>query len=186
MNRYQFEDLISDYIENNITIKKRKEFEEYLNSNPDSKKQVELVRNTMNAMTSLTPVTVSKTFMDGLNKKIELKKNKPEKSADMGKSYFGFSPVYAGLFSVSFLGFIWMGFQLLPQKNNGQIMSPLNNSQQVVLQRPNTLPLLTPSKTSDQFSTSGKKDELDSSNVKDKSIRKPTSIDNNATFVKDQ
>ena len=104
----------------------------------------------------------------------------------MGKSYFGFSPVYAGLFSVSFLGFIWMGFQLLPQKNNGQIMSPLNNSQQVVLQRPNTLPLLTPSKTSDQFSTSGKKDELDSSNVKDKSIRKPTSIDNNATFVKDQ
>ena len=40
MNRHQFEDLISSYIENEITLSKRKEFERYMKDNPDS---VELV-----------------------------------------------------------------------------------------------------------------------------------------------
>ena len=30
MNRYQFEDLISSYIDNEITLSKRKEFEKYM------------------------------------------------------------------------------------------------------------------------------------------------------------
>ena len=34
MNRYQFEDLISDYVENKLTLSKRKDVELYLKSNP--------------------------------------------------------------------------------------------------------------------------------------------------------
>ena len=34
MNRYQFEDLISEYIDNEITLSKRKEFEDYMKDNP--------------------------------------------------------------------------------------------------------------------------------------------------------
>ena len=44
MNRYQFEDLISSYIENEITLKKRKEFERYMKDNPDSEKLVSAIK----------------------------------------------------------------------------------------------------------------------------------------------
>ena len=35
MNRYQFEDLISEYIDNELHLGKRKEFEDYLNKNTE-------------------------------------------------------------------------------------------------------------------------------------------------------
>ena len=44
MNRYQFEDLISSYIENEITLSKRKEFEKYMKDNPDSEKLVSEIK----------------------------------------------------------------------------------------------------------------------------------------------
>ena len=34
MNRYQFEDLISEYIENELSFSKRKEFESFLKDEP--------------------------------------------------------------------------------------------------------------------------------------------------------
>ena len=34
MNRYQFEDLITDYLENKLTLSKRKEMDKYLKENP--------------------------------------------------------------------------------------------------------------------------------------------------------
>ena len=44
MNRYQFEDLISSYIDNEITLSKRKEFERYMKDNPDSEKLVSAIK----------------------------------------------------------------------------------------------------------------------------------------------
>ena len=35
MNRYQYEDLISSYIDNEITLSKRKEYERYRENNRD-------------------------------------------------------------------------------------------------------------------------------------------------------
>ena len=40
MDRYQFEDLISDYIENNLSMSQRKEVESYLEDNPDAKNKL--------------------------------------------------------------------------------------------------------------------------------------------------
>ena len=39
MNRYQFEDLISDYIENKLPIAKRKKLEAFMEANPEAKDQ---------------------------------------------------------------------------------------------------------------------------------------------------
>ena len=45
MNRYQFEDLISEYIENELSLSKRKEFETYLEENPVSYTHLTLPTN---------------------------------------------------------------------------------------------------------------------------------------------
>ena len=46
MNRYQFEDLISDYIENKLTLSKRKDIETYLKNNPRANQKVnEILEN---------------------------------------------------------------------------------------------------------------------------------------------
>ena len=37
MNRYEFENLISDYLEGELSFSKRKEFESYLEENEDAK-----------------------------------------------------------------------------------------------------------------------------------------------------
>ena len=42
MNRYQFEDLISSYIENDLPIRKRKEFEDYIQNNAEAKSRLTL------------------------------------------------------------------------------------------------------------------------------------------------
>ena len=44
MNQYQFEDLISDYIENKLTLSKRKDVEKYLKENPKDVLKVNQVR----------------------------------------------------------------------------------------------------------------------------------------------
>ena len=59
MNRYQFEDLISDYLENKLSIPKRKEFEDYLDSNSQYREIIESVRNTMNSIKSMNPVPLT-------------------------------------------------------------------------------------------------------------------------------
>ena len=44
MNRYQFEDSISAYLDNELNIADRKVFEEYMNSNIDAKNLVDDIR----------------------------------------------------------------------------------------------------------------------------------------------
>ena len=50
MERYKFEDLISDYIENKLPVAKRKEVEAFMEDNPAAKKQMESIRLLMNSM----------------------------------------------------------------------------------------------------------------------------------------
>ena len=41
MDRYQFEDAISAYLENELSLSERQAFETYMNANPDAKELVE-------------------------------------------------------------------------------------------------------------------------------------------------
>ena len=88
MNRYQFEDLISDYLENKLSILKRKEFEAFLDSNSECREIVESVKNTMNSIKSMNSVPAPDGFMDGLYHKLEIEKNKPASSSHAGRTYF--------------------------------------------------------------------------------------------------
>ena len=45
MNRYKFEDSISSYLDNEMSLSERQEFEDYMNQNPEAKSLVENVRN---------------------------------------------------------------------------------------------------------------------------------------------
>ena len=66
MNRYQFEDLISEYIDNELPLGKRKEFEDYLNNNIDAEALVNSIRSNINNVKGLPKVKASKTFNDRL------------------------------------------------------------------------------------------------------------------------
>ena len=185
MNRYQFEDLISDYLENKLSIPKRKEFEGFLNSNAECKEIVESVKNNMDLIRSLNPISVSDGFMDGLNRKLEIEKNKPVSSSHAGRTYFGFTPVYASIFSVALVCFIWLGIQLLLNKQSGKISHPLKQEPQIVIQKPKSSPLLTNLNTMNTLAGSKDEDKFDSTSVKEKHRKSSFPLDDKATFVKD-
>ena len=185
MNRYQFEDLISDYLENKLSIPKRKEFEAFLDSNSECREIVESVKNNMDSIRSMNPVPVSDGFMDGLNLKLEIEKNKPVSSSHTGRTYFGFTPVYASVFSVALVCFIWIGIQLLPNTKSGKISQPLKQEKQIVIQKPNSSTLLTNPHTMNALATTKDNDKVDSTSVKEKHRKPSFPLDDKATFVKD-
>ena len=77
MERYKFEDLISDYIENKLPVAKRKEVEAFMEDNLEAKDQLESIRVLMNSMKDLSQVKTSDNFMENLMKKVEFEKNRP-------------------------------------------------------------------------------------------------------------
>ena len=185
MNRYQFEDLISDYLENKLSILKRKEFEAFLDSNLECREIVESVKNTMNSIKSMNSVPAPDGFMDGLYHKLEIEKNKPASSSHAGRTYFGFTPVYAGVFSVALVCFVWLGIQLLPNMQSGNISHPLKQEPQIVIQKPKSSRLLTNPNTMNTFADTKDKDEIDSTSVKENHRKPSFPLDDKATFVKD-
>ncbi len=185
MNRYQFEDLISDYLENKLSIPKRKEFEDFLDLNSECREIVESVKNTMNSIKSMNPVLVPDGFMDGLNRKLEIEKNKPVSVSHAGRTYFGFTPVYAGVFSVALVCFIWLGIRLLPNTQSGKISHPLKQEPQIVIQKPKSSPLLTNPNTMNTLASTKDGDKIDSTSVKEKHRKSSFPLDDKANFVKD-
>ena len=59
MNRYEFEDKISDYIDNQLSVSERKTFEDFLNSDNEAKELVESVRKTIKLLSSAETVKLS-------------------------------------------------------------------------------------------------------------------------------
>jgi hypothetical protein len=76
MNSYQFEDLISDYLENSLSISKRKKFETFLKNEIGAKEKVNQIKRNMVILGSLNQVNVNKRFNDDLMKKIKLNSSK--------------------------------------------------------------------------------------------------------------
>ena len=76
MNSYQFEDLISDYLENSLSISKRKKFEIFLKNEIGAKEKVDQIKKNMDTLGSLNQVTVSDQFNDNLMTKIKTDSSK--------------------------------------------------------------------------------------------------------------
>ena len=128
MNRYQFEDLISDYIENKLPIAKRKKLEAFMEANPEAKDQLESIRSLMKSMKKLPEVKTSDEFTEKLMKRVEFEKNRPSAkkyvTSTVGKTYFGFTPVYATVMTALVVAFVVVGMQLVPKTNNNSTVLP--------------------------------------------------------------
>ena len=112
MNRYQFEDLISSYIDNEITLSKRKEFERYMKDNPDSEKLVSTIKGNIVKLNQIPRLKVKSSFNDTLKSKIDDLNSNPRLGNDRNL-IFGFSPLNASLLSGLFICFIIITFQLI-------------------------------------------------------------------------
>ena len=112
MNRYQFEDLISSYIENEITLSKRKEFERYMKDNPDSVELVSAIKDNIKKLNQVPRIKVKSSFNDTLKSKIDDLNSNPK----LGKPndlIFGFSPLNASFLSGLCIAFIVITFLLI-------------------------------------------------------------------------
>ena len=106
MNSYQFEDLISDYLENSLSISKRKKFEIFLKNEIGAKEKVDQIRKNMVILGSLNPVTVSDQFNDNLMKKIKTDSSKGKYPlSSRNRNFLGLKPfnsfVFLGLIILS-------------------------------------------------------------------------------------
>ena len=98
MNSYQFEDLISDYLENSLPISKRKEFETFLKNEIGAKEKVDQIRRNMNILHSLNQVAVSEKFNDDLMKKIKTNSSKGKYQFLRNGYLLGLKPLNASVF----------------------------------------------------------------------------------------
>ena len=115
MNRYEFEDLISDYLEGKMTFKKIKEFESFLESNEESRTLVNNVRNSITDLNRLDKVVASTSFNEKLLSKL---KNKKPININDDKSLYGFSPRDAVAFSTLCLAIIFFSYLLIDFEND--------------------------------------------------------------------
>ena len=110
MNRYQFEDLISDYLENTLNLAQRKDFESYLKSHSEAKLLVENIQKAKDTLSSLPKQSTSPAFMKNLNKRLSVERMK--KVAPIQKSYFGFTPLYASVMAGLMFAFIFVSIEI--------------------------------------------------------------------------
>lgn len=87
MDYNKFEDRISDWIENSLDVKERKEFEKFLQDNPQYHSKVNSVIDAMNTMKNAPFLKVSDNFDDNLKQKIKLIDHKSK----VQNNFFGFS-----------------------------------------------------------------------------------------------
>ena len=125
MNRYQFEDLISEYIENELPLSRRKEFEDYMKHNQDSRELVNSMKKNIKELNQVPKLKVSPSFNETLLDNVETSRNNPQKIGDK-KMVFGFTPKYATLLAVSVTAFTFISFKLVEPNLDGDTVNTRN------------------------------------------------------------
>ena len=113
MDYNKFEDRISHWIENDMDVKERKEFEKFLSDHPEYQSKVEEVRNTISVMNQAPILKVSSDFDANLNQRLKtlgLNEN-------IKKSIFGFSNQNFAYLTLT-LGAIFVLTSFLIQSNS--------------------------------------------------------------------
>lgn len=126
MDRYEFEDVISDYLEHSLSQSKKQEFEAYMDANPEAAALVESVRQTMDDLRTLPKVETTAGFMDRLWQRVDAEKARAARPERVRKSgtFLGFTPLYAGLMAVLVVSFIFVGMELMPNGAAEANMAP--------------------------------------------------------------
>ena len=183
MDRYQFEDAISAYLDNELNLSDRQAFESYMNANPDAKALVNDIRATMKAIKGMPKVKASSTFMPNLYKRIEFEKNRPSKKIieKPSRTLFGFTPLYAGVMTVLIASFITVGVNLWPDTNpSGQQIPAFTGNVTNPPSSPVVVPNSNPAPTF--VSNEAVADTADTTIAKKKKFQ----FNDNVKFVKDQ
>ena len=115
MNRYEFEDKISDYIDNQLSVSERKAFEDFLNSDNEAKELVESVRKTIKLLSSAETVKSSNEFLPNLTSRINSEKKNISKRSKQKTSnhFFGFTRTNVSLMVVLLVCFVSVSLNLL-------------------------------------------------------------------------
>ena len=115
MNRYEFEDKISDYIDNQLSVSERKAFEDFLNSDNEAKELVESMRKTIKLLSSAETVKSSNEFLPNLTSRINSEKKNISKRSKQKTSnhFFGFTRTNASLMVVLLVCFVSVSLSLL-------------------------------------------------------------------------
>ena len=137
MNRYEFENLISDYLDGDLSFSKRKKFKSYLEENEDAKLLFIRVKNTLNDMKNVEKISTPDNFNSKLLSKI---KNKALLMPNDRSNIFGLSPLYASIFSSLCLVVIFISYSLIVPKSisNSNLeysLVPIDKSQKVAQSR---------------------------------------------------
>jgi anti-sigma-K factor RskA len=115
MNRYQFENYISEYLDNTLSIAKRKEFETYIAENPEAEKLVVSVRQLKSQLRDLPDVKTSSGFTDTLLKRIKSQQIQSTVQSKRKSTFLGFTPVVTGLISLVLIAIVVISIDLLPE-----------------------------------------------------------------------
>ena len=130
MDRYQFEDLISDFIENKLSMSQRKNFETYLDENPEAMQQLDSVKQVIASMKSMPEVSTSTDFMKNLNKRIAAEKE-AQSVVKTTRSFAGYTPLMASLSAVVVVAVVLLGLEFIPEATNQATFTPTMAEQQV-------------------------------------------------------
>ena len=124
MNRYEFENLISDYLDDSIPFKMRKEFEDYLKKDPGAESLVNNIRITISNMNKIKKVETSEDFNEKLLKRV---KKEGWVSRSNNNTIFGFTPFYASILTCLSVAFFVVASQLYNISQNSSVNNVPNH-----------------------------------------------------------
>tara|TARA_B100000212_G_scaffold331748_1_gene299299 strand:+ start:386 stop:925 length:540 start_codon:yes stop_codon:yes gene_type:complete len=126
MNKIEFEDLLSKYIENDLSIADRKKIEAYLNDNKEARNLLSSTKKTLRLVNNLESINASEAFNQVLFHKLKKLKNRNISSTKHTKkrTYFGFTPRNGAFLSLLIVLFIGVSFNLV----SNVLSDPINQN----------------------------------------------------------
>jgi len=183
MDRYQFEGYISDYIENALSISKRKEFEQYLAEHPEAQEQVDTVKGAINSLKNLPKVSTSPEFMSNLKARVaEHPDVLPIEQKTKRPLIFGFTPLTATMMSLVVLAIVFVSYELLPTGTTSPVAIPSQITSNSVLPNTKNTQPVTPVSTQSTIAEA----EDDSSLNSDELLRDQPDFDDKINYVRTQ
>ena len=119
MDYNKFEDRISDWIENSMHIKERREFEKFLKDNPQYQSKIDSVRDAIISMNNTPSLKVSENFDKNLNSKIKAL----DKTNKASTGIFGFSRQNFAYLTFSVMCIFMLSAYLLQPSNSAYLVA---------------------------------------------------------------
>lgn len=119
MDYNKFEDRISDWIENSMDIKDRREFEKFLKDNPQYQSKIDSVRDAIISMNNTPSLKVSENFDKNLNSKIKAL----DKTNKASTGIFGFSRQNFAYLTFSVMCIFMLSAYLLQPSNSAYLVA---------------------------------------------------------------